>query len=216
MKKEKNIANKETKALIIDCAGRLIAKYGYPSVTSKRICEEAKVNMAAINYHFGSRDGLYTAVLNETHDFLISIDELNKLYLSDLSAKEKIETFVDIFIERLSNKKNWYLKVWAREIVNPSPFIKLILSKETLLKLSIVSKIFSEYIELPITDLRLYSCILSSVSPFIITFLAHGTFEHFPVKFSEKDLVSHLKKILLFGLDEFKKYELKYIFDNNN
>ena len=111
MKKEKTVANKETKNLIINCAGKLIAKYGYANVTSKSICEEAKVNMAAINYHFGSRDGLYKAVLKETHDFLISIDELNKLYLSNLTAKEKIEVFIDLFIKRLSNKKNWYLKV---------------------------------------------------------------------------------------------------------
>ena len=205
MKKEKTVANKETKNLIINCAGKLIAKYGYANVTSKSICEEAKVNMAAINYHFGSRDGLYKAVLKETHDFLISIDELNKLYLSNLTAKEKIEVFIDIFIERLSNKKNWYLKVWAREIVNPSPFITQILSQKTLLKLDIVSKIFSEYTRFPITDLKLYSCILSTVSPFVITFLAHDTFDLLPVKFSEKYLAAHMKEVVLAGLEKFRE-----------
>lgn len=205
MKKEKTVANKETKSLIINCAGRLIAKYGYANVTSKSICKEAKVNMAAINYHFGSRDGLYRAVLKETHDFLISISELNKLHLSDLTAKEKIEVFIDIFIERLSNKKNWYLKVWAREIVNPSPFITQILSKKTLLKLNIVAKIFSEYTKLPITDLKLYSCILSTVSPFALAFLAHDTFELLPVKFSEKELAAHTKEVVLAGLDKFRE-----------
>ena len=205
MKKEKTVANKETKNLIINCAGKLIAKYGYANVTSKSICEEAKVNMAAINYHFGSRDGLYKAVLKETHDFLISIDELNKLYLSNLTAKEKIEVFIDLFIKRLSNKKNWYLKVWAREIVNPSPFITQILSQKTLLKLDIVSKIFSEYTRFPITDLKLYSCILSTVSPFVITFLAHDTFDLLPVKFSEKYLAAHLKEVVLAGLEKFRE-----------
>ncbi len=205
MKKEKTVANKETKNLIINCAGKLIAKYGYANVTSKSICEEAKVNMAAINYHFGSRDGLYKAVLKETHDFLISIDELNKLYLSNLTAKEKIEVFIDLFIKRLSNKKNWYLKVWAREIVNPSPFITQILSQKTLLKLDIVSKIFSEYTRFPVTDLKLYSCILSTVSPFVITFLAHDTFDLLPVKFSEKYLAAHMKEVVLAGLEKFRE-----------
>ena len=205
MKKEKTVANKETKNLIINCAGKLIAKYGYANVTSKSLCEEAKVTMAAINYHFGSRDGLYKAVLKETHDFLISIDELNKLYLSNLTAKEKIEVFIDLFIKRLSNKKNWYLKVWAREIVNPSPFITQILSQKTLLKLDIVSKIFSEYTRFPVTDLKLYSCILSTVSPFVITFLAHDTFDLLPVKFSEKYLAAHMKEVVLAGLEKFRE-----------
>ena len=52
MKKEKiksdNSDIGRTKALIIDCAGNLIAKYGYTKVTGKNICEKAKVNMAAV------------------------------------------------------------------------------------------------------------------------------------------------------------------------
>ena len=46
MKKEKiksdNSDIGRTKALIIDCAGNLIAKYGYTKVTGKNICEKAK------------------------------------------------------------------------------------------------------------------------------------------------------------------------------
>ena len=208
MKKEKIIPDheniKETKALIIDCAGSLIAKYGYAKVTSKSICEKAKVNMAAINYHFGSRAGLYVAVLKEIHDFLINVDELNKLYLSDLSPKEKVEIFIDLFVKILSNDKNWYIKILAREIVDPSPFINQILSQETLLKLDIISKIFSEYTKLPVTDLKLYSCILNATSSFIVVFLAHNTFELLPVTYSDKDLITHLKRLIFAGLDEFK------------
>ena len=208
MKKEKIIPEheniKETKALIIDCAGSLIAKYGYAKVTSKSICEKAKVNMAAINYHFGSRAGLYVAVLKEIHDFLINVDELNKLYLSDLSPKEKVEIFIDLFVKSLSNDKNWYIKILAREIVDPSPFINQILSQETLLKLDIISKIFSEYTKLPVTDLKLYSCILNATSSFIVVFLAHNTFELLPVTYSDKDLITHLKRLIFAGLDEFK------------
>ena len=94
--------------------------------------------------------------------------------------------------------------MWAREIVNPSPFITQILSQKTLLKLNIAAKIFSEYTKLPITDLKLYSCILSTVSPFALAFLAHDTFELLPVKFSEKDLIAHTRKLVLAGLEKFR------------
>ena len=208
MKKEKITINneeiKETKALIIECAGQLIAKYGYAKVTSKSICEKSKVNMTAINYHFGSRDGLYMAVLKEVHKFLINVDELNELYLSNLSAKEKLEAFIDIFVKSSYNEKSWHIKVWTREIVNPSPFINQILSQEGLPKLNIVSKIFSEYTGLQITEPKLYSCILNTMAPFILMFLAQDTAELLPVKYSGKDLVAHLKKFVFAGLDEFK------------
>ena len=73
------------------------------------------------------------------------------------------------------------------------------------MKLNIVAKIFSEYTKLPITDLKLYSCILSTVSPFALAFLAHDTFELLPVKFSEKELAAHTKEVVLAGLDKFRE-----------
>ena len=39
-----------------------MAEKGFAAVTSKEICESAGVNNAAVNYHFGSRDGLHRAV----------------------------------------------------------------------------------------------------------------------------------------------------------
>ncbi len=51
----------QTRARIIETAGHLMAENGFAQTTSKSICEAAQVNMAAINYYFGSREGLYIA-----------------------------------------------------------------------------------------------------------------------------------------------------------
>lgn len=195
---------KKTKSLIIDCAGKLIAQYGFSKVTSKKICEEANINLAAINYHFGSRENLYIEVLKEVHQYLINIDELNKISLSSLTPKEKIETFIDIFVADSFNENNWHIKVWAREVINPSPYINQILSLEIFPKLKIVAKIFGEYTGLPVTDQRLYSCILNTMAPFILSFLVYKSGEPLPIRYPLKDLVSHLKKFIFAGLDEFK------------
>ena len=48
-----------TKEKLIECAGKLAAQKGFALVTSKEICQMAGTNLAAINYHFGSREGLY-------------------------------------------------------------------------------------------------------------------------------------------------------------
>ena len=208
MKKEKDITNEEnineTKSLIMDCAAKLIAEYGYAKVTSKSICEKAQVNLAAINYHFGSREGLYTEILNKVHEYMLQADEINKILFSDVSAKEKVETFIDTFIDSLYSENNWYLKVWAREVVNSSPIVNDILMQEALPRLDIVSQIFSQYTNLPVTDPELYSCILITLSPFAITFLSHNT-ELLPVQYSREELISHLKRFIFAGLDEFKK-----------
>ena len=56
-----------TRRHILETAVRLFAEHGYADTTSKMICKEAGVNIAAVNYHFGSRDDLYRAVLEDVH-----------------------------------------------------------------------------------------------------------------------------------------------------
>ena len=44
-------------------AARLFADRGFAPVTVRDICRRARANVAAVNYHFGGKHGLYTAVM---------------------------------------------------------------------------------------------------------------------------------------------------------
>ena len=54
---------RQTRERLLECAGILAAQKGFSLVTSKEICQMAGTNLAAINYHVGSREGLYEALL---------------------------------------------------------------------------------------------------------------------------------------------------------
>src|SRR5271154_5367334 len=47
-----------TKALVVTAAARLFALHGFQNVSVRDITAEAGVNLAAVNYHFGSKDAL--------------------------------------------------------------------------------------------------------------------------------------------------------------
>jgi AcrR family transcriptional regulator len=56
----------DTKGRITDAAERLFADHGFPATSMRDITHEAGVNLAAVNYHFGSKEALLIAVIERT------------------------------------------------------------------------------------------------------------------------------------------------------
>ncbi|MGA1525538.1 MAG: TetR/AcrR family transcriptional regulator, partial [Planctomycetota bacterium] len=51
-----------TKHQILDAAERLFAEFGVDATSLRAVTSTAGVHLAAVNYHFGSKDGLVRAV----------------------------------------------------------------------------------------------------------------------------------------------------------
>src|SRR5579863_1398456 len=71
-----------TRALILDAAERLYAERGFGDVTLRDIVAEAGVNLAAVNYHFGSKDELIAEL------FVTRGVATNRARLTELKAAE--------------------------------------------------------------------------------------------------------------------------------
>lgn len=54
---------KDTKTRILDAAERLITEFGAEKASLRKITDEAGVNIAAINYHFGSKNNMISAIM---------------------------------------------------------------------------------------------------------------------------------------------------------
>ena len=50
---------RETTGRLLDTAEKLFAEYGYDGVGMRALAEEAKVNLGATTYHYGSKQALY-------------------------------------------------------------------------------------------------------------------------------------------------------------
>src|SRR5258708_36820563 len=53
----------DTRRRILEAAGRIFAGQGFDAATIKQITDAAQANVAAVNYHFGSKRKLYLEVL---------------------------------------------------------------------------------------------------------------------------------------------------------
>jgi TetR/AcrR family transcriptional regulator len=56
-------ASPETRAALLEAASRLFARHGTGEVSLRRVAQEAGVTPAMVHYYFGSKDGLYDALL---------------------------------------------------------------------------------------------------------------------------------------------------------
>jgi len=73
----------DTKTRLLDAAERLFSDKGFEAVSHREIASAAAVNLAAINYHFGSKDQLIGAVIKR------SVDPLNARRLAALARVER-------------------------------------------------------------------------------------------------------------------------------
>ena len=74
----------ETKERILDVAEGLFADFGFPDTSLRDITRDAGVNLAAVNYHFGSKEALLVAVLERR---VRPINERRLSLLDDLERK---------------------------------------------------------------------------------------------------------------------------------
>lgn len=72
----------DTREALLDAAERLFAEHGLRSASLRAITGEAGTNLAAVNYHFGSKQGLVQAV------FTRKLEPLNRERLQRLAACE--------------------------------------------------------------------------------------------------------------------------------
>lgn len=154
-----------TRARILEAAGELIAANGYAHTTSKAIAARAEVDMASINYHYGSRSGLYQAVLTEGHRRFISMMDLQELAGADTTPAEKLERLFVHLVERATEDKSWNIRVLARELLAPSSHLDVLLQREVLPKLLVVKRLLSEITGIPVEDPALVRCLVSVAAP---------------------------------------------------
>ena len=162
-----------TRAGLVETAGELFAERGYADTTGKAICERAGVNMAAVNYHFGSRDGLYLEVLREVHQRIVSLAFLRELARGALPPEEKLRAFLRELVGHvLADAGNWPMRVWARELLAPSPLWERFVREEAQPKFELLSAVVGEITGLEPGDARLPALVLGVIAPCLMLLVA--------------------------------------------
>ena len=109
-----------TKTRILIAASRVFAEKGYKNTTVQDICSASEANIAAVNYHYKSKENLYRIVWDHLYKFNEQANE--ELFRDDLDPKVQLKHFVSTRIKStLDNGELGYLsKLISYELNSPT------------------------------------------------------------------------------------------------
>ena len=139
----KNVAldatSADTKTRILDAAELLFMEHGFEATSLRSLTSAASVNLAAVNYHFGSKEELFQAVLTRR------LDPMNQERIDLLERVEREAAGKPVTCERILSAmlipalrlardeerggKN-FLRLVGRAYADPAPFIRHFLSAQ--------------------------------------------------------------------------------------
>src|SRR5690606_1798457 len=99
-------AKPDKKEHILDTAERIFAEFGYEGASTRLLAKEAGVNMAMLNYYFGSKDGLLQAVFERRS--ASTRQALQEVIKTNGSAWEKLFAVVDLYLEKVLTNKRFH------------------------------------------------------------------------------------------------------------
>lgn len=145
---------KETKTRILNAAEHLFARNGYHGTSLRMITTKAKANLAAVNYHFGSKESLIKAVIKRK---LLPLNQLRTKRLKEVLKKAKqdntrpdAQETLAAFIEPSLNFRNSspnakdFITLIARAMADPNDTARNIFIKQVMPVFNLLHKCISK------------------------------------------------------------------------
>jgi TetR/AcrR family transcriptional regulator, regulator of cefoperazone and chloramphenicol sensitivity len=152
----------ETRERVLKAAERLFADRGFKNVTVRDICRVARANVAAVNYHFGDKMGLYREVLQSAIDAMRETNDTARQAGAGRRAEEQLRRYIVIFVHRLLSSGNDTVhKLIHREMHDPTPALDDLVEQGVRPRIEYLSSLIAEIIGCKPSDPRVLRCVAS-------------------------------------------------------
>jgi AcrR family transcriptional regulator len=121
-----------TRERILKAAERLFAERGYDATSIRAIVAKARVNQAAINYHFDGKDGLYREVLRTAFRALTEQQLEHADEMKAMSREAALVEFIRRQLRPLLGRDEYsrHMRILNWETVRPTAVFRKLLSEE--------------------------------------------------------------------------------------
>jgi AcrR family transcriptional regulator len=152
----------ETRERLLKAAERLFADRGFKKVTVRDICRVARANVAAVNYHFGDKLGLYREVMQSAIDGMRGTNDAARQAGEGQPPEEQLRRYVAIFVHRLLTPGNDTIhKLINREMNDPTPALDALVEQGVRPRVEYLSGLIGAIIGCDPADQRVLRCVAS-------------------------------------------------------
>jgi len=114
-----------TRERLVTAAAALFAEQGFRRVTVRDICQAASANVAAVNYHFGDKHGLYREVVERALASVKEFDATSRNVARGASPEEKLLHYAKSYLVLVENPAigraaQQIRELFRRELSEPS------------------------------------------------------------------------------------------------
>ena len=161
--------DRETRERLLTAAERLFAQRAFKDVTVREICHEARANVAAVNYHFGDKMGLYREVLQVAIDAIRSATEAARQAGRGLPPEEQLRIYIRLFLHRLLAPGSETIhKIVNRELSDPTPALDDLVEQAVRPRVEYLSGVVAGMLGCELSDPRVLRCVGSVQSQSIM------------------------------------------------
>ena len=193
-------ASEQTRARLLEAAREVFSQHGFQGATVREICRRAEANVAAVSYHFGSKDGLLAEALN--------FAQLQSLQASNINAGEcpeaRLRLFIRDFMLMLLDEKNpsSQCRIMVRELADPTPALDQIVREAIAPLHEFMGKLVREIAGAGIGETELRHCVLSIVGQCLLYRHSHPVLQrlHPEMRYDNREIEVIARHIVDFSL----------------
>jgi AcrR family transcriptional regulator len=160
----------ETRQRLVKAAGEVFAKHGFRDATIREICEKAKANIAAVHYHFGGKEEIYTAVFDSARSCAVA--RVDEQVPPTAPAEERLRALVHSALTRFfdEGRPAWLGKLVAQEMIDPTKVLDSLVDEQIRPNSERLRAIVRELIGTEVDDQELWLCAFSIAAQWLFYF----------------------------------------------
>jgi AcrR family transcriptional regulator len=153
-----------TRKSLLDAASEVFAQKGYHDATIAEICERARANLAAVNYHFRDKETLYKEAWRHSFSESVRTHPPDGGVSDSAPPEDRLRGQVTALLHRIADENNKEFLFVQKELANPTGLLEEVMREEIHPLHEKMESLVRELLGPRCSDMQVRFCAISIIS----------------------------------------------------